>query len=1117
MSSAPTPLEELRNRAKTGDPVALQELRDRGFFRKKRAARDGYPVSHAQRRLWIVNQMLDRSSSAAYNVPAAFKLEGKLDRPAFRGAWEAIVKRHESLRTTFASLGGEIRQLIHDDVDFRIEETDLSRETNAEERAHGLAREHAFAPFDLEKGPLLRAGLIRLATDQHLFLFNIHHIVCDAWSQGIMVRELSTLYQAFVKGEGDPLPPLAIHYKDYTAWQNSRLTDAETERHRFYWHKKLAGQLPVLNFPADYPRPPLKTYNAQVFNTTLDLSLVEGLKQLSLKHATSLFMTLVAALKTLLYRYTGQDDIIVGCPIAGREHPDLQDQIGFYVNTLVLRDHVGKEDTFTDVLNKVRQTATEAYEHKPYPFDRLVNELSLERDVSRSPLFDVSVNLTNIDPEEFRLGEVRVSPYDSEFSAAKVDLSFDFSEAQDKLQCSIIYSSDLFREEKIRNLAGHFTELVRCVLAGSEQPISRLNILTGAERKRLLDEVNGTAAEYPGEKTLVDLFEQQAQETPALEAVTFEGKRITYTELNRRANQLAHYLARRGVGPEVMVGLYVERSIEMLVALWGILKAGGAYVPLDPSYPLERLANLLEDTQVPMIVTQELLEEKLPAHWSYLLCLETEWEEIARESEENPVNGAAPGNPAYVIYTSGSTGKPKGVVVPHHGMSNLSQAQKRLFDVRPGNRVLQFASLNFDASIFEITMALTAGATLCLGNRNDLLPGPPLMRFLTDQGITIATLPPTALAALPQAELPALQTLIVAGEACPAELMDRWASSRRFFNLYGPTESTIWATQVLYQGNDRPPSIGKPIANTQIYLLDADLQLVPFGVPGEIFIGGAGLARGYLNRPDLSAERFVPDSMSRMPGGRLYRTGDIAQFLPDGSLEFLGRSDAQVKVRGFRIELGEIEAVLSQHPGLSDVAVLAREDHPGEKRLVAYVVPAGDQSPGVEELRAYLLEKLPDFMIPAAFVTLEALPLTPNAKLDRKALPAPDSARPQLEKQFIAPRTDIEKVLAGIYAELLGVEQVGVADNFFELGGHSLLATQVISRVREFFNVEVPLPWFFKGGTVAELALVVQSFEGNKEQVEKISRALEKLKGMSEEEKRTMLAKKREAFLRQSS
>jgi amino acid adenylation domain-containing protein len=547
----------------------------------------------------------------------------------------------------------------------------------------------------------------------------------------------------------------------------------------------------------------------------------------------------------------------------------------------------------------------------------------------------------------------------------------------------------------------------------------------------------------------------------------------------------------------------------MLIALWGILKAGGAYVPLDPSYPLERLANMLEDTQVPVILTQEHLEDKLPAHWGYVLCLEREWEEIARESEENPANRATSANAAYVIYTSGSTGKPKGVVVPHHGMSNLSEAQKRLFGVEPGHHVLQFASLTFDASIFEITMALSAGATLCLGDRNALLPGPPLMRFLSDQGITIATLPPTALAAIPQAEILALRTLIVAGEACPAELVDRWAPGRRFFNLYGPTESTIWATQVLYQGNNRPPSIGKPIANTQIYLVDADLELVPFGVPGEILIGGVGLARGYLNRPDLTAERFVPDWLSGTPGARLYRTGDMAQFLPDGSLEFLGRSDSQVKVRGFRIELGEIEAVLGQHAGLSDVAVLAREDTPGEKRLAAYVVPAGDRTLGVDQLRTYLLEKLPDYMIPAVFVTLEALPLTPSGKVDRKALPAPDSARPQLEKKFMEPRTAVEKVLAGIYADLLGVEQVGVADNFFELGGHSLLATQVISRVREFFNVEVPLPWFFKGGTVAELARVVQNAGGDKDQVEKIARALEKLRGMSEEEKKIMLAKKR--------
>jgi amino acid adenylation domain-containing protein len=864
----------------------------------------------------------------------------------------------------------------------------------------------------------------------------------------------------------------------------------------------------VLNFPADYPRPAVKSYNAKAVGISIDPELIKELKTSPLVRRTTLFVALAAILKVLLHRYTGQEDIIVGCPVAGRDRPDLDNQIGLYVNTLALRDSLNRGQSFAEILEGVKQTITEALEHQIYPFDKLVGELNLERDISRSPLFDLSINLNSADlrPTGLQFGDVAVSHLDQAFTMAKVDLSFDFTETPDGLQLSLIYSTDLFTEERIHNAARHFQQLAMACLREPGKPIGQLEMLSELERSQLIEQFNTTAADFARDKTIAAIFEDQVLKTPDHVAVAYQGEEVTYKELNRRANQLAHHLRSRGVGPEVMVGIFLERSPDLIGAVLGVLKAGGAYVPLEPTLPLERIAAILEDCFITIVVTQSNLEDKLPAVWATALCLDMEREELARESEDNPAATASPDNSAYVIYTSGSTGVPKAVVVEHRGLRNLSEVQSRLFGVQPGHRVLQFASLSFDASIFEISMALLAGATLCLGNLDALLPGEPLARFLLEERINVVTLPPSALAVLPTLNLADLGTILVAGEACPSELPSQWASGRRFFNLYGPTEATVWATQVLYGPGKQSPSIGRPIANVQIYLLDAGLQLVPVGIPGEICIGGVGLSRGYLNKPDLTAESFVPNPFGSSEGSRLYRTGDVARYLPDGNIEFLGRADSQVKIRGYRVELGEVEAVMEQHPQVLTAVVTARDDA-DSKRLAAYVLAVGDEL-DLQELRSYLRRKLPEYMVPAVISKVREFPLTVNGKIDRRALPDPDMVSIVAEEAFVAPRTDLESILSRLFAEVLGLERVGATHNFFELGGHSLLATQVVSRVREFFRIELPLSGFFQNSTVAQLAELLQNLEPNKNQVTKIARVMERLHSMPEEEKRELRAKK---------
>jgi amino acid adenylation domain-containing protein len=849
-----------------------------------------------------------------------------------------------------------------------------------------------------------------------------------------------------------------------------------------YWKQQLAGVPPVLELPTDRPRPPVQTFRSARRSQELPQTLTESLLMLSQKEEVSLFVTLLTAFKTLLYRYTGQEDILVGSPIINRNSDETEEPSSFKANTLVLRTQLQGNRSFSELLGRVREMVWEAYVHQDLPFEKLVEKLQPEPSLSYSPLFQVMFAWQNAQLEKLELPSLTITPKQQENLTSKFDLALSMEETDQRLLGSWEYNTDLFNAVTINRMAGHFQTMLEGIVAHPELPISELPLLTEAERHQQMVECNKTQSEYPQDKCVHQLFEEQVERTPDAMALVYQNEQLTYRELNTRANQLAHYLQGLGVGPDVLVGICVERSLEMVVGLLGILKAGGAYVPLDPTYPQERLAYMLSDSLLSVLLTQEKLVADLPEHTADVVCLDSQWGVISCESQENPVSGVQASNLAYVIYTSGSTGKPKGVLVVQQGLCNLAQAQIRLFDVNLDSRVLQFASFSFDASIWEVVMALCSGARLCLGTKKSLLPGPNLMQFLRTYNITHVTLPPSALAVVSYEELPALRTIVVAGEACSPDLVAQWSKNRRFFNAYGPTESTVCATVAEWTDSSSQPSIGRPIANTQIYILDSHLQPVPIGVIGELYIGGAGLARGYLNRPELTQEKFIVNPFSQEQGARLYKTGDLARYLPNDNIEFLGRIDQQVKIRGFRIELLEIEAILSQHPSVKQVLVIDREDVPGDKRLVAYIVHDQEQVPKVSELRCLLKEKLPDYMMPSAFVMLEAMPLTPNGKVNRKALPAPDTIRPDLEESFVSPRTTVEEVLAGIWSEVLRLKQIGIHDNFFHLGGHSLATTQILSRVRDVFQVELPFDSFFESPTIANLAKIIeQDNRGNQQ------------------------------------
>ncbi len=1051
-----------------------------------------FPASFAQQRLWFLDQLIPGAS--LYNVPMLFSLQGKLNLPALEQSFNEIVRRHEVLRTTFDTVEGQLVQVIAPKLKLSLPLVNLQQfpASARETEALRIVWQEIQQPFNLSEGPLLRLLLLQLDEMQYILLIGLHHIVFDEWSTGVLIQELGALYTAYSEGKPAALPELSIQYADFAYWQREWLQGEVLERQLSYWQRQLKD-ISVLQLPCDRPRPPLQSYRGAIQLFELQQSLLEGLEGLSQQEGVSLFMTLLAAFQTLLYRYTGQLNIAVGSPIANRNRSELEYLIGFFVNTLVFRADLSGHPTFRELLGRVREVTLGAYAHQDLPFEKLVEELQPDRNLSHNPLFQVVFALQNTPMAQLELPGLTLSSLNFETKTTRFDLElylWKYSEnfrslwgkgwqQAEGLRGVVVYNTDLFEPATIARLRQHFQTLLEGIVANSDARVADLPVLTALERQQVLIEWNNTQTDYPADQCIHQLFEAQVKQAPNAITVRFAAQQFTYQELNQGSNQLAHYLRKLGVGPDSLVGLCIERSAVAVAGMLGILKAGAAYVPLDPTYPPERLHWMLADAQVSVVLTQQRSAEPLAACGAKVICLEQEWSEIAQECEDNPVNLTTADHLAYVIYTSGSTGKPKGVAVPHRAVNRLV-CNSNYVKLGASDNVAQVAHLAFDAATFEIWGALLNGAQL-VGIPWDVALSPPeFVTQIRQQAISVLFLT-TALfnqiaSAVPDA-FRSLKYLLFGGEIAEpmrVRAVLQQGPPQHLLHVYGPTENTTFSSwyevQAVAEDATTIP-VGRAIANTQIYLLDADLNPVPIGVPGEIYLGGDGLARSYLNRPELTAARFVPNPFSCQARDRLYRTGDLARYQPNGNLEFLGRLDAQIKLRGFRIELGEIETVLSQHPVVREAVVVVREIA-GDRQLVAYIV--ADQTPIARDLRNFLQSKLPDYMVPAAFVVLEALPLTPNGKIDRRALPVAvlsDAIAPET-----TPRTSVEATLVDIWSRILG-RRVGVNDNFFELGGHSLLATQVISRIRNALQVEVPLRQLFETPTIAGLAQYIQTLQ----------------------------------------
>src|SRR4028119_1643608 len=917
-----------------------------------RTEQNTFPLSFAQRGLWFLDQL--QPDSSFYNIPLALHLSGQLNIVALESSINEIIQRHEALRTNFRAVEGQTVQVIASSFNCQVQVVNLLHlpETERKTEVQRLVTVEANRPFNLEREPLFRVTLLRLDQTEYVLLFTMHHIISDGWSLGVFVRELIELYKGFCTGKPANLPSLPVQYVDFAVWQRQWLTGEILETHLDYWEEQLSDAPTLLELPTDRPRPAIQTFRGRYYHAVLPLELNAELTALSKRSGVTLFMTLLAAFQTLLYRLSRQDDIVVGTPVAGRNRQEIEGLIGFFVNTLVLRTDLSCNPSFEQLLNRVREVALQAYAHQDLPFEQLVEALHPTRDLSYTPVFQVMFSLDDGLVPVVKLPQLTVSSYPVEIGTAKFDLTLSMENTASGLVGVWEYNTDLFDEATIARMAGHYETLLEGIVANSKQAISELPLLTPGERRQLLIEWNNTAKDYPQEKCIHQLFEEQVERTPDAVAVVFEEKQLTYRELNVKANQLANYLRSLGVRPEMLVGICVERSLEMIIGLLGILKAGGAYVPLDPNYPSERLAFMLEDSSVPVLLTQEKLLEKLPAHSARVICLDSNSKEIASYPKENPLSSVKPENLAYVIYTSGSTGKPKGVLIQHGSLVNYTTAAIAEYEIDQCDRILQFSSISFDVSAEEIYTSLTSGATLVLRTDSMLDSVEGFLQKCKNWEITVMALPTAywhELSAFLSQETvllpPSLRLIIIGGEKALPDRLKTWLECVeqrvRLVNNYGPTETTVGATIYDLSVADttlKELPIGRPLGNVQTYILDGNRQPVPIGIPGELHIGGGGLARGYLNRPDLTDERFIRNPFSDFPTSRLYKTGDLVRYLNDGNIEYLGRIEDQVKIRGFRIELGEIEAVLAKHPNVRSVTAIDREDAPGNKRLVAYLV-----------------------------------------------------------------------------------------------------------------------------------------------------------------------------------
>lgn len=1034
------------------------------------------PASSGQRRLWFVDRLGTRAG--AYNVFQAVRLLGDLNIPALGNAINELIQRHEVLRTTFSVIDGEPIQVIHDAGSTLLEKTDLSGLSGTPQKdvLREITDEELTYPFDLGRGPMVRSRLLVLGATEHVLLFTLHHAIVDGWSLEVLFDELGLLYRAQCTGARSPLSPPSMQYGEFARWQRDWLCGTQVAAETAYWKQQLDG-LVLLQMPTDRPRPAIQTLAGAELTRRIPAELVRGIRALGQRQGTTLFMTLLAGFVVLLRYYSGQDEIVVGSPVANRGRRELERVVGFFVNNLVLRTRLSEADRFNEVLMQVRKVCLEAFAHQQVPFERLVEEIQPDRDLSRNPLFQVAFALQREALEALQLDGVESSRLPVNVQTTHVDLECHMIESQHGLTARLVYSTDLFDESTMVRFLEHYERLLASVAASPECRLDELQLLGAAERRQLLVEWNSVARVEDSRGTVLDLFRSWAlRHTDALAAECGD-ERLSYGELDGESNAIARYLVANGVRCGDRVGLCVERGLALVRGILAVWKAGAAYLPLDPEYPEARLRFMLQDAEASCVLTQGSLADRLRAAHATQKLLDIAAPAVAGCASDELSEKPGACDLAYMIYTSGSTGEPKGALLEHGGLGNVSSEQVRAFGVGPGDRVLQFSSPSFDAATFDVVMALGSGATLILADASQLQPGPPLARLLREKSVTVLTIPPSALGAVPAVELPALSLLNIAGEACSSQLVERWLTpDRRVFNLYGPTECTIWATMAQCVADGRPPPIGRPIGNVPCYVLDKKGQLLPVGVTGELYVGGAGVARGYWRREELSRQCFLPDPFAHDSKARIYRTGDRARWRSDGQLEFQGRIDKQVKVRGFRIETGEVEAVLKRHTDVREAVVISREDVPGEQHLVGYLVAENDAELSVSEVREYVRARLPGYMVPTSWLVLEALPLTPNGKVDLASLPALGGDR-QVDEEYVAPRSELEAQIASIWSQVLKLNKVGIDDNFFDLGGHSLLATQVVSRVRSELSCDMALTDLFTSPTVRGIALRLETLD----------------------------------------
>jgi amino acid adenylation domain-containing protein/FkbH-like protein len=1022
---------------------------------ERRSADAPVALSIGQEGLWYVQQV--ESGNPFYSIPLALRLTGDLSLPALQAAVNAVIRRHDTLRTTIATGADGGVATIHEFVEQIVQRVDLRNEANPEQALQNALVAEAAKPFRLHEEAGIRTILFRTAEREHTLFVNINHVYADGWSMGVWRRDFASYYRAFVEGTPAALDELAVTYPDFAAWERNWINGKAASEQLAYWDRQLQGSQHALALPTDHPRPPRVTYLGSVENVSLSPALVQSLNELAGTTSATLFMTLLAGWYSLLYRYSGQEDILVGSPIANRTKPEVQGLIGLFMNMVVLRGDVSGQPTFRELLARVRDTTLAAYANQEYPFEKLVEQLKPDRDPSRTPFYQNILILQSAGTDEVTLPGVQVAWDDVHTGTAKTDLTLSLTPHAGGLRGSLEYNTDLFDTATIRRMLDHYEVLLRNAVANPDAAVSRLDLLTRSERRELIEGWNNTESQYP-DRCVYELISEQAHATPDRVAVVFEGRTLTYGELNARANRLAHVLRKQGIGPDVLAGVLVERSPEMLISLLAVWKAGGAYVPLDPIYPQDRRDFMVEDSGLKILITDEYLQENAAA--------------IEQESSDDPPVLSKPENLAYVIYTSGSTGKPKGVEIPQSAFTNFLWSFRTEPGMTADDTLLAITTISFDIAGLEMFLPLLTGARLVIASRETALQPDLLAQTIEEQSISVLQATPATWRLLLNAGWPGNSRLKVlcGGEALPPDLVAQMLPRcAELWNVYGPTETTVWSSVQLLKPEQERILIGKPIANTTTYVLDAALNLAPIGAIGELFIGGDGLARGYRNRPELTEEKFIPDPFRS--NARIYRTGDLARWMPDGTLECLGRTDHQVKIRGFRIELGEIESVLKQQPGIRETVVAPRPDATGDQRLIAYVVMHDGQELDAGNLRAVLREQLPDYMVPSGFVALPALPLTANGKIDKKALPAPDEQMTAAAtRDYIEPRTHIERQLAQIWAHTFGLEQVGALDNFFDLGGHSLLAVKLTGAINRTLGVNLPLNALFQYPTVEQLA-----------------------------------------------